>query len=304
MIKRTVEISSSPCRLSLRQEQMILQREGQDDVSIPCEDIGVLVLDQPAVSVSGQVLTALLEKEAVILLCGPDHLPAGMLVPFSANLVQTQRFREQIAAKLPLQKQLWKQIVQAKIRHQADLLGKDHPDYSRLIALTYRVKSADTSNVEAQAARIYWQAIFCDSRFRRKREGDAPNNFLNYGYAVLRAAVARALCCSGLHPSIGIHHRNKYNAYALADDLMEPFRPMVDARARQIALDGKTEIDRDVKAHLLAVLTDTVQLGDTAGPFMVALPRMTASLARCFAGEQKTLEIPQPCESPDTGPCG
>jgi len=301
MIKRTIEISSGPCRLCVRDGQLQIERKDAESASAPCEDIGVLIIDQPAVTVTAAALLALLEQKAAVVFCGRSHLPEGLLLPHSANLLQAERLRRQVNATLPVKKNLWMQIVRAKIRHQAANLAEHDPARLKLAALAEAVRSGDRENVEAQASRVYWERFFPNDEFRRRREGDAPNNFLNYGYAVLRAAVARALVGAGLHPALGIHHRSRYNPYALADDLMEPFRPMIDARARVLWRRDRVEIDRDVKTGLLAVLTDTVKFSDSQGPLVVALGRMTASFVRCLGKEERKLEIPQPCTFPDGG---
>ncbi|NLE29976.1 MAG: type II CRISPR-associated endonuclease Cas1 [Phycisphaerae bacterium] len=304
MIKRTIEISSGPAKLSLKLDQMILDREGFECVTIPCEDIGVLIIDHPAVSYTHGLINKLLECETAIIVCDSKHLPAGLLLPMSANTLQGERLRQQASVKVPVRKQLWKQIIQAKIRHQAQVFGEDHPDFAKIRNLAYRVRSGDPGNVEALASRIYWQALFAGEKFKRLTDGGGANDLLNYGYTILRSAVARAICASGLHPSLSLHHKNKYNSYALADDLMEPFRPMVDVRVKQLWASGRQTIDRETKTVLLGMLTDTVKAGGTTGPFMVNLPRMTASLCQCFAGEKKEMEIPVPWNFQDTEACG
>jgi CRISPR-associated protein Cas1 len=304
MIKRTIEISSSACKLSLQHSQLIIERPDQSQASIPCEDIGLLVIDHAQACYTHSVLITLLQAGAAIIFCGSSHLPEGLLLPLSGHTLTAQRLRSQIDASLPACKQLWRQVVQAKIRHQADVLGANHPSYQKLMTLAEGVKSGDTANVEAHAARIYWQHVLVDQPIKRDPEGDSPNNFLNYGYAILRAAVARAIVGSGLNPTLGIHHRNQYNPYALADDLMEPFRPMIDRRVRLLVAEGAAELGRREKTTLLEFMTDTVRLNDQTGPFMVMLSRMTASFCRCISGEEKTLDIPTPWNIPDTEPCG
>jgi CRISPR-associated protein Cas1 len=217
-----------------------------------------------------------------------------MVLPIESNSVQTERFRQQINAKEPVKKRLWKQIVRAKIRHQAKLVSPNRAFYNALMALREKVRSGDTGNVEAQASKKYWQAYLPDENFRRDIKGAPPNNMLNYGYMVMRAAIARALCSAGLLPCLGIHHRNRYNAFCLADDILEPFRGFVDAVVREIWQRGEgANMDQETKAKLLEVLYKEVNIGGFKGPLMVGLHRTAASLERCFAGEEKEIDLPE-----------
>jgi len=295
LIKRIVEISQARTHLSIRYGQLILKREGEQVSSIPCEDIGVLLVDHSGVTYTHSVFTELLRYGAAVVLCGGNHHPSGMLLPIESNTVQTERFRQQIEAKAPVKKRLWKQIVRAKIKHQAKLAGKDSDVYPALMTLRDRVRSGDPENVEAQASRKFWPVYMQDFEFRRDINGRPPNNMLNYGYMVMRAAVARALCSAGLLPSLGIHHRNRYNAFCLADDMLEPFRGFVEAKVRQIC-EGEgvpDELTQAIKGRLLEVLYEPVVIGGFKGPLMVGLHRTMASLQRCFAGEQKKLDLPE-----------
>ncbi len=297
MIKRIVEISSARTFLSIRHGQLVVKNNGERLSSIPCEDIGVLLVDHQGTSYTHSVFTELLDKGAAVVLCGGNHHPAGMLLPIESNHAQSERFRQQIEAKVPLKKQLWRQIVRAKIKHQARVIGSESDAYPALMALRRRVRSGDPENVEAQASKKYWRVFLQDvtSDFRRNAEGKAPNNLLNYGYMVMRAAVARALCSAGLLPSLGIHHRNRYNAFCLADDLIEPFRGYIDSRVRDICNeDGVPDVlDQQLKARLLEVLHESVTIGEFNGPLMVGLHRTMASLARCFAGVERELLLPK-----------
>ena len=294
MIKRIVEISSARTWLSIRYGQLIIKEDGERLATIPCEDIGVLLVDHPGTGYTHCVFTELLRWGAAVVLCGGNHHPAGMLLPVESNSVQTERFRRQIEAKEPIKKRLWKQIVQAKIRHQAAIAGKDSDIYKFLIELRARVCSGDPANIEAQASKKYWSVYLQDVTFHRNADGPPPNNMLNYGYMVMRAAVARALCSAGLLPSLGIHHRNRYNAFCLADDIVEPFRGFVESRVRDIFQGSGPvdDLDQPTKARLLEVLYEEVNIGGFKGPLMVGLPRTAASLQRCFAGEQKFLDLP------------
>ncbi len=295
MIKRIVEISQSKTYLSIRYGQLLLSQNGEQVSSIPCEDIGILLVDHSGVTYTHSVFSELLAKGAAVVLCGNDHHPAGMLLPIESNSLQTERFKKQIEAKEAVKKQLWKQIIQAKIRHQAKIAGKDSDVYKPLMTLMHRVRSGDPDNIEAQASRKYWPAFLQDITFHRDINGSSPNNMLNYGYMVVRAAVARALCSAGLIPCLGIHHRNRYNAFCLADDLHEPFRGFVDSKVKEIYQNiGPVEtLTQNIKAMLLEVLYEEVIISGFKGPLMVGLHRTAASLQRCFAGEQKELDLPE-----------
>jgi len=302
MIKRIVEISSARTRLSIKYGQLIIKEDNEHVASIPCEDIGVLLVDHQGTCYTHCVFTELLRCGAAVVLCGGNHHPAGMLLPIESNSVQTERFRQQIEAKEHVKKRLWKQIVQAKIKHQARLAGKDSEIYKSLMMLRERVRSGDPSNIEAQASRKFWPVYLQDidsvstpQAFRRKINGAPPNNMLNYGYMVMRAAVARALCSAGLLPSFGIHHRNRYNAFCLADDIVEPFRGFVEAKVRDIYINNGPvdDLDQHIKARLLEVLYEPVKIAGYEGPLMVGLHRVAASLQRCFAGQQKLLDLPE-----------
>jgi CRISPR-associated protein Cas1 len=292
MIKRTVEISGHGNHLFISDGALCIRR-GRDVVGrVPLEDLGVLILDAPTTTYTHRVITDALGAGAVILPCGRDHHPAAMFLP-QTNSLQTQRVADQAAASLPLRKRLWQQIVRRKIATQADVLG-GHPAAKALKAIVARVRSGDPSNIEAQAARRYWPGLF-GSKFRRQRDGPCPNTLLNYAYMVLRACVARSLCAAGLHPSLGLHHHNRSNAFALADDLLEPLRPLADRKVKRLFDAGAHHIDRDVKIELLSLLTEEIEVARARGPLMVALERVVASLVRCYAGEQRAMELPAPC---------
>ncbi len=305
MIKRIIEISQARTHLSVKYGQLVIKQEGKQVSSIPCEDIGILLVDHSGVTYTHSVFTELLRCGAAVVLCGGDHHPAGYLLPIESNTLQTERFRQQIEAKEPVKKRLWKQIVKAKIKHQAKLVGKDSDAYKPLMALGDRVRSGDPDNIESQASRKFWPVYLADiidpstalgmTTFHRDIDGAPPNNLLNYGYMVMRAAIARALCSAGLIPSLGIHHRNRYNAFCLADDILEPFRGFVEAKIRDIC-EGEGvsgELTQPIKAQLLEVLYEPVVIGGFKGPLMVGLHRTAASLQRCFAEEQKQIDLPK-----------
>jgi len=298
VIKHTIEISREASHLSAKLDQLIIQPFDQPKDagrSLPCEDIGVLLVDQPRTSYTHGALQALMKFGATVVICGRDHLPAGILLPVSGHTEMVCRLHEQVAVSKPTQKRLWQQIVKAKIRAQARNLNTDSVDHGRMIELIQEVRSGDPTNVEAQAARIYWSAWLKSSgtQFRRRTEGHDPiNAMLNYGYAIVRAAVARALVTAGLQPAWGIHHSNRSNAFCLADDLIEPLRPLIDRRVRQLHHQGRRELDQPTKAYLLDVLAMPIDIGDQTGPMMVSLHRTTASLIRCFQGLEKNLLLP------------
>jgi len=215
MIKRIVEISSARTHLSVRYGQLVVRQEGREEAQIPCEDIGVLLVDHPGVTYTHSVFTELVKNGGAVVLCGGNHHPAGMVLAIEGNTVQTEKFRAQAEAKEPVQ-------------HEAKVLGRDCRAYAGLMALAGRVRSGDPSNIEAQASRRYWRYFLEDGRFRRDVNAGGVNSLLNYGYMAMRAAVARALVSAGLMVTLGIHHRNRYNAFCLADDVMEPFRGFVE----------------------------------------------------------------------------
>lgn len=302
VIKRTLEISRQPAHLAVSNEQLLLKRDGQIVGQAPCEDIGVVVVDHPQTTYSHHALSKLAENGAAVVLCDANHLPAAMILPLADHSQVVQRLRDQIAASRPLRKRLWQQLVVAKIRAQAANIEPSLAAHKKLLALACEVRSGDPANVEARAARVYWQnwldtddqAALDSETFRREPTGSGLNSFLNYGYAILRAAIGRAIVSAGLHPSIGIHHANRSNAFCLADDLIEPFRPLVDNRVREMHRQGYEQLDQPAKAELLELLTTPLSLADQTGPLMVMLHRLAASLVKCFSGEQKRLNIPIP----------
>jgi CRISPR-associated protein Cas1 len=278
-----------------------LKREGQIIGTVPCEDIGVVLVDHPQTTYTHGALAKLAESDAAVVICGRDHLPAAILLPMVDHSQVVWRLDAQLGVSRPLRKQLWRQLVVAKIQAQARNLPADQPANKKLLALAREVRSGDPTNIEAQAARVYWAnwlapiAAEETSGFRRDPELPGLNSFLNYGYAVLRAAVARAIVAAGLLPSLGLHHHHRSNAFCLADDLIEPLRPLVDDRVRELHRQGYEELNQPAKAALLEILSDRVSLGsddENTGPLMVHLHRYVASLVRCFRGEARELEIP------------
>ena len=292
MLKRILFFSTPYC-LSLRNGQMIIHtREAPDQrKSIPIEDIGFVVLDDQQISITLPLLNALSDNNVAVILCGETRMPNAMLMNLDSNRTQGENYRAQIEASEPLKKGLWKQIIEAKIRNQAALLQKLERDGDKLKPYYMNVKSADADNREGIAAKIYWTELF-GSEFYRSREGSPPNNLLNYGYTILRAAVARAIMGSGLFPALGIFHRNRYNAFPLADDLMEPYRPYVDEIVYRLYTNGHMQLTREVKGELLRILFVDTRFDKIVRPLEVGLTFTTSSMAKCFAGIQKKVTYP------------
>lgn len=296
MIKRTL-CFSNPAALSFRNGQLVVRLgvgDGAPSATIPVEDIGVVVLDNPQISVTHSVFAQLLDNNAAIITCNAQHLPTGLLLPLDGNTVQCERFHDQIEASLPLKKQLWQQTVQQKILNQAAVLSP-YAEVGNMLAWAKEVRSGDPDNLEGRAAAYYWSHLFKDCPdFVRGQFDDIYNSLLNYGYAILRACVARALVSSGLLPTFGIHHHNRYNAYCLADDIMEPYRPYVDRLVLEI-LKNHPEADQittDLKRELLTIPTLDILISNQRSPLMVGVSQTTASLYQCFAGQQRKIVYP------------
>lgn len=284
MTNRILDLSESPAYLRCKLDQLVIERSGADPVTAPMADIAAVVLAHPQLTATIGALAALLQKGAAVVVCNRDSSPVGLLLPTDTHGTQTRNFAAQASTPAPLKKRLWQRIVQAKIRAQAGLLKDLHGDDHGLTALAGTVRSGDVRNVEAQASRRYWPALFADPDFRRRFDAPDANRLLNYGYAVLRALVARACCAAGLHPSLGLHHHNQYNANCLADDLMEPFRPLVDRTVVEAvgAFGADTPLDRRVKAALLeGILARYTADGEVRTLFDVAA-RTAVSLADAY----------------------
>lgn len=301
MIKRTL-FFGNPAYLSLRNEQLVVKltdAQTQEEVvkTVPIEDVGVVVLEDRQITITNGAMDALLKNNCAVITCNEKHMPTGLLLPLEGHTLQSERFALQIEASLPLKKQLWQQTVQAKIRNQGVLLKRLYNAENRcMMAWANDVKSGDSENLEGRAAAYYWKYMFPnDEVFKRDREGEAPNNLLNYGYAILRAVVARALVASGLLPTLGIHHHNRYNAYCLADDVMEPYRPYVDEVVAEIIRSGFDcdELTTEIKKQLLVIPVREVQINGQRSPLMVAVTQTTASLAKCFSGELRKIVYPE-----------
>lgn len=307
MIKRTL-CFSNPAYLSLTNSQLVIKMPEVEKAdlpesfkestvrTVPIEDIGVVVLDNRQITITQGAIEAMLENNCAIITCDGSHLPVGLMLPLCGNTTQSERFREQIDASLPLKKQLWQQTVQCKIHNQAAVLKQTRGAVVKnMLAWENDVRSGDADNLEGRAAAYYWKNMFPDvADFTRDRDGVAPNNLLNYGYAILRAVVARSLVASGLLPTLGIHHHNKYNAYCLADDIMEPYRPYIDLLVTSITakFGYPEELTTELKRELLVIPVLDVVIGGQRSPLMTAVAQTTASLYKCFSGDARKIVYP------------
>lgn len=309
MIKKTLYFGN-PAYLSLRNSQLVLHLpevdnndtlpetfKKREERTIPIEDIGVVVLDNKRITITSGLLEAMLENNSAVITCDNRSMPVGLMLPLCGNTTQNERFRDQLDASLPLKKQLWQQTVRQKILNQACVLKKLRGENVKCMEVwANEVKSGDADNLEARAAVYYWKYLFSEIEgFTRGRDGIPPNNLLNYGYAILRAVVARGLVTSGLLPTLGIHHHNRYNAYCLADDIMEPYRPYVDELVVRIMAEmGEyTVLTKNIKARLLSVPVLDVHIAGKRSPLMIAIGQTTASLYKCFSGESRKLLFPE-----------
>lgn len=309
MIKKTLYFGN-PTYLSLRNNQMVIKLpevekcnslsdafKKQTEVTKPIEDIGVVLLDNKQITITSGLMEALLENNCAVITCDSRSLPVGLMLPLCGNTTQNERFRDQIDASLPLKKQIWQQTVRQKILNQASVLKEKRGEDVRCMEIwANEVRSGDTENLEARAAAYYWKNMFREiPNFTRNRDGVAPNNLLNYGYAILRAVVARGLVGSGLLPTLGVHHHNRYNAYCLADDIMEPYRPYVDALVVDMTEEMGVieEMTKEMKARLLSIPVIDVVVGSKRSPLMIAVGQTTASLYKCFSGELRRVLYPE-----------
>jgi CRISPR-associated protein Cas1 len=292
MITRSLLISSA-VKLSVKNSQLIVSYldKSEEDKQVPIEDIGYIVLEHQQSVVSMPALNALSDNNVAVIFCNRNHLPASMLLNLDSHSTQSEKFRDQIAASLPLKKSIWQQIITAKIKNQSFILNKLGKNGDMLRPLYMNVKSGDSDNKEGTAARLYWRELF-GKNFVRDQDGADLNTLLNYGYAILRAAVARALMGAGLLPTLGVFHRNRYNAFPLADDVMEPFRPFVDEIVYHLAEDNIYTLTKEAKATLVKVVYCDTQYNKVTRPLDIGLSMTCASLARYFAKEQKQLDLP------------
>ena len=305
MIKRTLYFGN-PAYLSLKMKQMVVKVPQADDNdlpeekenmvhTLPIEDLGLIILDHKQITITQGLIEALLENNCALVTCDSQRMPTGLMLPLAGNTIQTERFRSQLDSSLPLRKQLWQQTIEAKIRNQASVLkyqtGKEHKN---MIKWSESVRSGDADNMEARAAVYYWKNIFPnDPDFVRDREEKGVNALLNYGYAILRAIVARALVGAGLLPTLGIHHHNRYNAYCLADDIMEPYRPYVDRLIADMLNDGADpKMNASNKVKILNIPVIEVIINGKRSPLMIAVSQTVSSLVKCFKGECRKIIFP------------
>lgn len=304
MIKRTLYFGN-PAYLSLKMKQMVVRIPQKDDGdlpseedmvrTVPIEDLGLIILDNKQITITQGLIDALLENNCALITCDFRRMPVGLMLPLAGNTIQNERFRSQLDSSLPLRKQLWQQTIEAKIRNQAAVLryvtGMEHKN---MIKWSDSVRSGDADNMEARAAVYYWKTIFPnDPCFIRDREDEGANALLNYGYAILRAVVARALVGAGLLPTLGIHHHNRYNAYCLADDIMEPYRPYVDKLVVEMLEDGaEDKLNATNKVKLLNIPVIEVKINEKRSPLMIAVSQTVSSLVKCFRGDCRKLIYP------------
>jgi CRISPR-associated protein Cas1 len=296
MIKRTLLVENKSS-ITSKNLQLIIKSEIRES-TIPIEDIGFLVLDNVEIYISIPAMNLLIENNTSVIICGNNHLPNGMFLNLNSHHIQQEIFKNQIDASVPLKKQLWQQTIVEKITNQGVLLNQITGQKNAFEFLASKVLSGDSTNMEGVAASQYWKSFFDTSdsvgRFKRERFGDYPNNFLNYGYAILRAGTARSLSGSGLLNTLGIHHKSKYNAFALADDIMEPFRPIVDEKVYEIMQNyDEQDMNTKIKSELLQILTRTVYFKEEKSPLMVALQKTASSLQQCYTGDRKKIKYPK-----------
>lgn len=292
MIKRIIDISDA-AYIHLKHRQLLIEKQGETVGQVAIEDLGVLILQHPAIVLTQQVIIACQKSKVVIVFCDDKHLPYSVILPIGeSHSLHNKILKQQIAITEPTRKRIWQQIVQQKIKQQAktlELLGKDS---TRLNRLATQVKAGDSGNCEAIAAQAYWKLLF-GQKFKRDVDLEGINSLLNYGYAIIRAMIARSICGAGLHPTIGLFHKNQYNALCLADDVMEPFRPWIDQRVYDLAQRQESlDVNQETKQELLAILNETVIHGNKKMPFMVATHYLMADLKRCYNKTQKTLLYP------------
>ena len=292
MIKRVL-CFENPARLSLKLEQIVIELQ---DVTrtVPIEDVGVVILDHKQITITHALIDALLANNCAIVTSNDKHLPVGLMLPLDGHNLQSERFREQIEASGPLKKQMWQQTVTAKILGQAHVLGMQHIEHGNMFKWAKDVRSGDTDNMEARAAAYYWRTVFKNDEFIRNPQGLPPNNLLNYGYSIVRAMMARALVGTGLLPTLGIHHHSRYDAYCLADDIMEPYRPFVDMKVLEMWSKGgvTSDISSEQKRELLGITTMDVNISGHRSPMMLAIQTTAQSVQKCYSGEARKIIYP------------
>ena len=292
MATRIVEIAEDGRHLAKERGFLAVKSEGAELGRIPLDDIAAVIANAHGITYSNNLLVALAERCAPLVVCGANFRPAAILWSADGHHEQAGRMADQAAASVPLKKRLWTQLVVAKIESQRTTLEALGAEHEGFFLLARKVRAGDPDNVEAQAARRYWPLLF-GRAFRRDRQSEGVNAMLNYAYTVLRAGAARAIMAAGLHPSLGLSHRQRGNAFALADDLMEPFRPLADLLVCDLIRDGHGEVDTTTKPQLARILVTDMSTADGVSPVGACLSRLALSLARCFAGEQKKLDLPR-----------
>lgn len=298
MIKKTLYFGN-PAYLSLERRQLVIKLPGVEDervnkIPVPIEDIALIILDHSRITISHKLIQKLQESNVAIVSCNDSHMPSSQMLPYSGHALMTERLKKQIEVSISLKRQLWKQTVECKIKNQAGVLEKYGKNYKRLKMLALRVESGDPHNVEGRAASYYWKELF-GPEFKREREGESPNMYLNYAYAIIRASVARGLVSSGMHPTLGLFHRNKYNVHCLADDIMEPYRPFVDDIVYDLYLQGRlesNELEKEIKVELLKVSNLDVIISKKQSPLQIAISRTTNSLYECYEYTRRRIVYP------------
>lgn len=295
MIKRAL-FFENPCYLSLKDQQLVVSYSDEfaKDKSVPIEDVGVIVIESLLVTMTSALSNRLMQHGVSVVYCDERHMPVGLLLPLEGHTQQTERMRTQMEASLPLKKNLWQQTVSAKILNQASHLKRRGHEVDNLIRWSKEVQSGDSKNHEARAAANYWSRLFPWEGFTRHPEGESPNHLLNYGYSILRSITARAIVSSGMLPMLGIFHKNKYNAFGLADDIMEPYRPYVDTLVLDLIDSGEDfhTMNTSFKIHLMGIMRMDVCIDGQKSPLMVAMSRTTSSLYDCFAGKSRKILYP------------
>ena len=291
MLKRTIVITT-PCKLSLSNAQLIIESSTGNKSSVPVEDLGNVIIENQQAIITIPAINSLIRNNVCITICNHKAMPSGFIHAIEGNSIQGERYRIQISASLPTQKNIWQQIIESKIRNQSNLLHKVGKDGELLKPLYRNVKSGDSDNREGVAAAIYWKQLLGQD-FIRDPKGDYPNNLLNYGYTILRAATARAIIGAGMLPALGVHHRNRYNAFPLADDLMEPFRPWVDELVFNMNNRDCGELTREAKNKLVQVIYCDVKVGNHCHPLSIALSMLCTSVLDVMDGKERLLKLPE-----------
>lgn len=294
MPDRILDLSDIPCRVSTSNGLLVLKTGDAPDFTVPLDDLAAVVASQPRLDFSHAALSAMAAAGVMLIVCDGKYHPAGMFLPIEGYYLQTARFVQQAAATAPTRKRQWQLIIQLKIAAQGAILAALTGDDAKLLELSEKVQSGDPSNLEGQASRRYWGKLFGDPKWRRDREAEDQNRHLNYGYAILRAITARAVCAAGLHPSLGLHHKNQFNPFCLADDLMEPWRPIVDYHVALWIRDHDPEdpLDQTTRRWLLEKLTGRYLLEGEWRTLFDCITKVAQSLGQVYAGERKTLVLP------------